>query len=95
VVLGPVLFGLCANTFVLPNLPPWVSRQVARVTPVLSGVLVAAICGQVVARNAAAAATAGLPLVLAVGSLHLTGFFFGYGPSPTDPPQISRRRRDL
>lgn len=77
VVLGPVLFGLLSNTYILPNLPAWVSAQLARVTPVLSGVLVAAICGQVVARNAAAASQAGLPLVLAVGSLHFLGFLFG------------------
>lgn len=43
----------------------------------IAGLLVAAICGKVVSANAAAVAQAGLPLLLAVVSLHVFGFLFG------------------
>lgn len=42
-----------------------------------TGLLVAAICGKVVSANASAVAQAGLPLLLAVVSLHIFGFLFG------------------
>jgi predicted Na+-dependent transporter len=42
-----------------------------------TGLLVAAICGKVISANANAVAQAGLPLLLAVISLHTFGFLFG------------------
>jgi BASS family bile acid:Na+ symporter len=78
VVLLPVIVGLLGNTYLLPRLTPTISKQVNRLTPVLSGLLVAVICGKVVATNAGAVAQAGLPLLLAILSLHGFGFFFGY-----------------
>ncbi len=78
VVLLPVVVGLLGNTYLLPKLNPAVSKQFNRLTPVLSGVLVATICGKVVATNAGAVAQAGLPLLGAIVSLHAFGFFFGY-----------------
>jgi BASS family bile acid:Na+ symporter len=74
VVLLPVLLGAALNqTF---------PKQVERLAPLsaLSAVLlIAAICGSVIAQNASAVASAGLRLLLAVGLLHAGGFAFGYG----------------
>lgn len=78
VVLLPVILGLLGNTYVLPRLTPTISQQLTRVTPVLSGLLVAAICGKVVAANSTAVLQGGLPLLLAVLTLHVFGFLFGF-----------------
>ena len=74
VVLAPVLAGLCLNS-ALPQL----SQKIAKYTPFLSVLLVSMICGTVSATNSGVAiGISGLKLVLAVASLHLSGFFWGY-----------------
>jgi BASS family bile acid:Na+ symporter len=74
VVLLPVLLGAALNqTF---------PKQVERLAPLsaLSAVLlIAAICGSVIAQNASAVASAGPRLLLAVAILHAGGFALGYG----------------
>ena len=74
VVLLPVLLGAALNqTF---------PKQVQKLAPLsaLSAVLlIAAICGSVIAQNASAVAAAGSRLLLAVGILHAGGFALGYG----------------
>ncbi|KAG7666725.1 hypothetical protein Ndes2437B_g08439 [Nannochloris sp. 'desiccata'] len=74
VVLLPVLLGAALNqTF---------PKQVERLAPLsaLSAVLlIAAICGSVIAQNASAVASAGSRLLLAVAILHAGGFALGYG----------------
>ena len=73
VVLLPVLLGAALNqTF---------PKQVERLAPIsaLSAVLlIAFICGSVIASNAAAVAAAGPKLLLAVALLHSGGFALGY-----------------
>jgi BASS family bile acid:Na+ symporter len=84
VVLLPVLLGMVLNDRV-----PKLAKAVSRFTPFASVLLVAVICGGVVAQNAplllqsstgaAASATVGLPVI--VGSvliLHTLGFAAGY-----------------
>jgi len=78
VVLGPVLFGLLANTYVIPKISPRIRNGIDTITPPLSGLLVALICGKVLSQNAAACAQAGAPLLLAIVSLHTLGFLFGW-----------------
>lgn len=78
VVLLPVILGLLTNTYLLPSLSPSLTHALSRITPVLSGLLVAAICGKVVATNAGAVAQAGVPLLGAIVTLHVFGFFFGF-----------------
>lgn len=77
VVLGPVLIGMLLNAK-LPNL----SKSVSRFTPFCSVLLVALICGGVVAKNAASVLSASnlVPRILAaVVVLHTVGFTTGYG----------------
>jgi BASS family bile acid:Na+ symporter len=78
VVLLPVALGLVTNSYLLPSLPPSLTRGLARSTPMVSGLLVAAICGKVVATNAAAVLQSGGSLLGAVLALHSFGFFFGF-----------------
>ena len=79
VVLGPVALGMFLNEKA-PNL----SRKLSRFTPFASVVLVALICGGVVAQNAASGLLSnGLDslakrLVISVLSLHSLGFLAGY-----------------
>lgn len=80
VVLLPVVIGMILNQYF-----PKQSKEVSRYTPFASVVLVALICGGVVAQNAASASTSasaaiiGISTVLkAVISLHLIGFMCGY-----------------
>lgn len=73
VVLLPVLLGAALNQ-AFP-------KQVERLAPLsaLSAVLlIAVICGSVIAQNAAAVASAGPQLLLAVALLHAGGFALGY-----------------
>ncbi|PRW60740.1 putative sodium metabolite cotransporter chloroplastic [Chlorella sorokiniana] len=73
VVLLPVLVGAAINTFF--------HKQVEVLAPfsALSAVvLIALICGSVVAQNAAAVVQAGPKLLAAIFLLHAGGFFFGY-----------------
>ena len=73
VVLGPVLLGLAIR-----SAAPRAAAGVAAVAPPLCVLLVALICGSVVAQNAA---TMGLPpaaLVGAVLCMHAFGFLLGY-----------------
>ena len=78
VVLLPVALGLVTNSYLLPYLPPSLTRGLTRSTPLVSGLLVAAICGKVVATNAAAVLQSGGSLLGAVLALHSFGFFFGF-----------------
>jgi bile acid:Na+ symporter, BASS family len=76
VVLAPVLLGMFVNAKA-PNL----SQKVSRFTPFSSVVLVALICGGVVAQNAALLRhhlTLLPPIVLSVVLLHTIGFAMGY-----------------
>ncbi|KAI7837575.1 hypothetical protein COHA_008588 [Chlorella ohadii] len=73
VVLLPVLVGAAINTFF--------HKQVEVLAPfsALSAVvLIALICGSVVAQNAAAVVQAGPKLLAAIFLLHAGGFFLGY-----------------
>jgi predicted Na+-dependent transporter len=73
VVLLPVVAGAAVNT-AFP-------KQVASLAPLsaLSAVvLIALICGSVMAQNAAAVLAAGPQLLGAVAALHAGGFFAGY-----------------
>ena len=76
VVLGPVLLGMFLNQKL-----PTLARQLSRFTPLASVLLVAAICGGVVAKNASltANATIGPTIVASVFLLHAIGFALGYG----------------
>jgi len=75
VVLAPVAVGLTLNTTV-----PKLSKAVSPFTPLVSVLIVAMICGSVVASNAVTLsnATIGKPLIAAVALLHLGGFALGY-----------------
>jgi BASS family bile acid:Na+ symporter len=76
VVLGPVLIGMLLNA----KLPKF-SKNVSRFTPFSSVLLVAIICGGVMAKNAAAVLTLGssFPQIMAaVVGLHTIGFVAGY-----------------
>lgn len=79
VVLAPVVLGMCLN-----KKAPSVSRNLSRFTPFASVVLVALICGGVVAQNAASGLLSNgfdaltRRLILSVMSLHSMGFVAGY-----------------
>lgn len=74
VVLGPILLGVGLN-FKFPNF----CNKVSKLTPFLSVLLVALICGSVSASNAGIPlGKVGMNLLGAVGSLHLLGFGLGY-----------------
>lgn len=73
VVLFPVLLGCALNQ----SFP----RMVSRITPfsTLSAVLlVAFICGRVMADNSVSVMSAGVRLILGIFALHAGGFFLGY-----------------
>ena len=74
VVLGPILLGVGLN-FKFPQF----CNKVSKLTPFISVLLVALICGSVSASNAGIPlGKAGLNLLGAVGCLHLAGFGLGY-----------------
>ena len=73
VVILPVAIGVSFNR--------WLPRAVARVLPVaplVSVLMIALICGSIVAQNAAAVRAAGPRLLVAILLLHLAGFGVGY-----------------
>ena len=77
VVLGPVLIGMLLNAKL-----PALSKNISRFTPFVSVLLVAIICGGVMAKNAGAVLTLGdlFPqILLAVVGTHTIGFVAGYG----------------
>ncbi|CAM9348056.1 unnamed protein product [Discosporangium mesarthrocarpum] len=73
VVFGPVVFGLALNTYARNF-----SKKVAPCTPLMSVLLVALICGSIVAQNSALLMSSGASLVGAVLGLHAGGFALGY-----------------
>jgi len=78
VVLGPVLLGMLINSKF-----PRMAKSISRFTPFASVVLVALICGGVVAQNVSTMVGTGsmslLPTILkAVLCLHTIGFMVGY-----------------
>lgn len=73
VVLLPVLAGLA-----LHHLLPRLVKQVTPVAPLVSVVLIALICANIMGRNAELVLTHGLQIVCAVSTLHAGGFALGY-----------------
>ncbi|KAG0466848.1 hypothetical protein HPP92_018428 [Vanilla planifolia] len=73
VVLAPVLIGAVLNQY-CNNLVKFVSP----VMPFIAVATVAILCGSAIAQSASAILASGVQVVLAVFSLHVSGFFFGY-----------------
>lgn len=73
VVLAPVLVGALLNQY-CGSLVGFISP----VMPFIAVATVAVLCGSAIAQNAAFILASGLQVVVAVGSLHAAGFFFGY-----------------
>lgn len=73
VVLLPVALGVLLN-----KAQPLIAGKVAKVTPALATLLIALIVGKTLGHNSKAAIEAGLPLLLAVSTLHIAGFVTGY-----------------
>lgn len=73
VVLIPVIAGL-----VLHHLLPRLVHRVTPVAPLVSVILIALICANIIGKNAEMVMTYGLQLTLAVGLLHAGGFALGY-----------------
>jgi BASS family bile acid:Na+ symporter len=72
VVVLPVAAGVAVNRFL-----PRVVRGVAPVAPLVSVILIALVCGSIIAQNAPAVRESGPRLLLAVGLLHAGGFALG------------------
>lgn len=72
VVVLPVAAGVLVNRFL-----PTVVRTVTPVAPLVSVILVALVCGSIIAQNAAAVRVSGPRLLLAVALLHTGGFALG------------------
>ncbi|CAA7396133.1 unnamed protein product [Spirodela intermedia] len=73
VVLAPVLVGALLNQY-CGSLVGFISP----VMPFIAVATVAVLCGSAIAQNAAFILASGLHVVVAVASLHASGFFFGY-----------------
>ncbi|KAG9439213.1 hypothetical protein H6P81_019378 [Aristolochia fimbriata] len=73
VVLAPVLLGALLNQYC-----HWVVRVVSPVMPLIAITTVALLCGGAIAQNATSILMSGQQVVLAVCTLHASGFFFGY-----------------
>ncbi|QEG33390.1 bile acid:sodium symporter family protein [Bythopirellula goksoeyrii] len=73
VVLLPVLAGL-----VLHHLLPRLVHRITPVAPLVSVIMIALICANIIGRNADLVFAYGGQLVLAVGALHAGGFAMGY-----------------
>lgn len=73
VVLIPVIAGL-----VLHHLLPRLVQRVTPIAPLVSVVLIALICANIIGKNADMVLSHGLHLTLAVGLLHGGGFALGY-----------------
>lgn len=73
VVLLPILLGLA-----LHHLLPKLVARVTPVAPLVSVILIALICANIMGRNAEMVVEHGGVLVLAIATLHLGGFALGY-----------------
>jgi len=73
VVLLPVLAGLA-----LHHLLPRLVQRVTSVAPLVSVIVIALICANIIGNNAELVIAHGPQLLLAVGLLHLGGFALGY-----------------
>ncbi|KAI5060065.1 hypothetical protein GOP47_0024485 [Adiantum capillus-veneris] len=73
VVLLPVLAGVAMAHY----FPKFVSR-ISSIAPLVAIITVAGLCASAIAQNAQAILSSGGQILLAVCSLHATGFFFGY-----------------
>ena len=73
VVFAPVALGLLLAAKARP-----LTQKIERVAPLTCVILVACICGSVVASNAAAVAACGARVVAAVACMHAGGFLLGY-----------------
>jgi len=74
VVLLPVLAGLA-----LHHLLPRVVQRVTPVAPLVSVILIALICANIIGKNAELVMTHGQQLLLAITALHAGGFALGWG----------------
>ncbi|RCV24810.1 hypothetical protein SETIT_5G116100v2 [Setaria italica] len=73
VVLAPVLLGALLNQYC-----NGLVQIVSPLMPFVAVATVAVLCGNAIAQNASAILSSGVQVVLSVGCLHGSGFFFGY-----------------
>jgi len=73
VVLAPVLLGALLNQYC-----NGLVQLVSPLMPFIAVATVAVLCGNAIAQNASAILASGSQVVLSVGCLHASGFFFGY-----------------
>lgn len=73
VVILPVAGGVALN-----RLLPRAVASVLPIAPLVSVLVIALICGSIIAQNAAAVREAGSQLFVAIALLHVTGFGVGY-----------------
>ncbi|KAJ6819725.1 putative sodium/metabolite cotransporter BASS1, chloroplastic [Iris pallida] len=73
VVLAPVILGAALNQYCNDLV-----ELVSPVMPFIAVATVAILCGSAIAQNASAILSSGFQVVVAVCSLHASGFFFGY-----------------
>ncbi|CAN6298762.1 unnamed protein product [Urochloa humidicola] len=73
VVLAPVLLGAVLNQYC-----NGLVQLVSPLMPFIAVATVAVLCGNAIAQNASAILSSGVQVVLSVGCLHASGFFFGY-----------------
>ncbi|KAL5682619.1 hypothetical protein ACJX0J_009004, partial [Zea mays] len=73
VVLAPVLLGALLNQYC-----NGLVQLVSPLMPFIAVAAVAVLCGNAIAQNASAVLASGSQVVLSVGCLHASGFFFGY-----------------
>ncbi|CAL4917600.1 unnamed protein product [Urochloa decumbens] len=73
VVLAPVLLGALLNQYC-----NGLVQLVSPLMPFIAVATVAVLCGNAIAQNASAILSSGVQVVLSVGCLHASGFFFGY-----------------
>ncbi|KAK3146763.1 hypothetical protein QOZ80_3BG0271580 [Eleusine coracana subsp. coracana] len=73
VVLAPVLLGALLNQYC-----NGLVHLVSPLMPFIAVATVAVLCGNAIAQNASAILASGVQVVLSVGCLHASGFFFSY-----------------
>nr|CAB3499132.1 unnamed protein product [Digitaria exilis] len=73
VVLAPVILGALLNQYC-----NGLVQLVSPLMPLIAVAAVAVLCGNAIAQNASAILSSGVQVVLSVGCLHASGFFFGY-----------------
>ncbi|XP_057840042.2 probable sodium/metabolite cotransporter BASS1, chloroplastic isoform X2 [Cryptomeria japonica] len=73
VVLLPVVTGAIMNQYI-----PTIVSKLSPFTPLVAIVAVSALCASAIAQNSSAILSSGGQVVVAVGALHLAGFFFGF-----------------